>query len=106
MAAGVRSLLHGGNHRYAFRLAPVAGGWRGLGFLQVLAPVLPLVVIALGVFFLVVSWGLWKGLGWAWLLAIVASRSFSMDKLVGLVVILGILAYLSRPRIRAYFREP
>lgn len=87
-----------------------------LGFLQILAPVLALVLIAFGVFFLVISYGLWRGNGWAWTAAIVfaiahviadvgfaASRSFALDKFIGLAVLLGTLYYLTRPRVRAYF---
>ena len=89
---------------------------QGLGFLQVLAPVLPIVMIVLGVFFLILSYGLWRGYGWAWTLTIVfevihivadigfiASRSFALDKIIGLVFILGTLYYLLRPRVREYF---
>lgn len=89
---------------------------QGLGFLQFLSPVLPIVMILLGVFFFILSYGLWKGYGWSWTLSIVfeivhiiadigfiASRSFAVDKIVGLVFILGILYYLTRPGVRAYF---
>lgn len=88
----------------------------GLGFLQPLAPILPAIMIALGLFFLVISYGLWKGLAWAWTLAITfeivhiiadigfaASRSFAVDKIVGLLIILCILYYLTRPGVRAHF---
>ncbi len=96
--------------------APNLAQPQGLGFLQALAPVFPLVLIVVGVFFLVVSYGLWRGYGWAWTLTIafdiihivadigfVVSRSFALDKVIGLAVILGMLFYLTRPRVRAYF---
>lgn len=89
---------------------------QGLGFLQPLAPVFPVVLIGIGVFFVAVSYGLWRGYGWAWTLSIsfqivhivadigfVAARSFTLDKIIGLAVILGILVYLTRPQVRAYF---
>jgi hypothetical protein len=89
---------------------------QGLGFLQVLAPVFPLVMISLGLFFLITSVGLWQGRRWAWTAAIafevvhivadigfVLDRSFALDKFVGLIVILAILSYLTRPAVRAYF---
>lgn len=91
---------------------------QGLGFIQSLAPVLPEVMIALGVFFLILCAGLWQGYKWAWLATIIfeiihivadigfiASRSFAIDKFVGLVIILGTLYYLLRPTVRAYFHR-
>ena len=91
----------------------------GLGFLQPLAPVFPAVEIVLGTFFLVISYGLWCGHRWAWIanvafecvhivadIGFLASRAFSLDKIIGLVVILGVLAYLTRPRVRAWYARP
>jgi hypothetical protein len=110
--AGLLSLL-GGIVPSAFSLTAQS---QSLGFLQFLAPVLPIVLIVLGVFYLSLSYGLWKGYGWAWAASIVfllvhivadigflASRSFAIDKLVGLGVIGLILWYLLRPGVRAYF---
>ncbi|GAC1645794.1 MAG: hypothetical protein NVS4B12_12160 [Ktedonobacteraceae bacterium] len=89
---------------------------QGLGFLQVLAPVLPSVMIVLGMFFLVLCFGLWMGYRWAWTMTIIfelvhiiadigfiASRSFAVDKIIGLIIIIGTLYYLTRPTVRAYF---
>ncbi len=89
---------------------------QGLGFLQPLAPVFPALLIVLGAFFLVTSVGLWRGQRWAWTATLVfetvhivadvgfiADRSFALDKLVGLALIVAILVYLTRPRVRAYF---
>jgi hypothetical protein len=89
---------------------------QNLGFLQFLAPELSLVLIVLGVFYLSLSYGLWKGYSWAWVASIVfilvhivadfgfvASRSFAIDKLIGLAVIGAILLYLLLPGVRAYF---
>jgi hypothetical protein len=58
----------------------------------------------------------WQGRRWAWTAAIafevvhivadigfVLDRSFALDKFVGLIVILAILSYLTRPAVRAYF---
>jgi multisubunit Na+/H+ antiporter MnhB subunit len=110
--AGLLSLI-GGIIPSAFSLTAQAPS---LGFLQFLAPVLPIVLIVLGIFYLSLSYGLWKGYGWAWAAEIVfilvhivadigflASRSFAIDKFVGLVVIGLILWYLLRPGVRAYF---
>lgn len=90
----------------------------GLGFLQSLAPVWPVVMIGLGTFLLATSFGLWHGDGWAWTLAIgfeivhvvadvgfLTARSFALDKVVGLAIILGTLYYLTRPGVRAYFSQ-
>lgn len=110
--AGLLSLL-AGIVPSAFSLTAQA---QSLGFLQFLAPALPIVLVVLGVFYLSLSYGLWKGYRWAWAAEIVfillhivadigfiASRSFALDKLVGLVVIGLILWYLLRPEVRAYF---
>ena len=110
--AGLLSLI-GGIVPLAFSLTAQS---QSLGFLQFLAPVLSIVLIVLGVFYLGLSYGLWKGYGWAWVATIVfilvhivadigfvASRSFALDKVIGLAVILAILWYLLRPRVRAYF---
>jgi hypothetical protein len=110
--AGSLSLI-GGIVPSAFSLT---SHMQGLGFLQFLAPVLPSVLIFLGVFYLSLSYGLWKGYSWAWVASIgfeivhivadigfIASRSFAIDKFVGLVVILLMLWYLLRPGVRAYF---
>jgi hypothetical protein len=88
----------------------------GLGFLQFLEPVLPESMLGIGAIQLVMAYGLWRGLPWAWTLAVVfetihvladigfvADRSFTLDKLVGLVIIVGSLAYLLRPSVRAFF---
>lgn len=112
--AGLLSLI-GGIVPSAFSLTSPA---QGLGFLQFLAPFLPITLVVLGVFYLILSFGLWKGYSWAWIASIVfilvhivadigfvASRSFALDKLIGLVVILTILWYLLRPRVRAYFSK-
>ena len=110
--AGLLSLV-GGITPSAFSLTSQG---QSLGFLQFLAPVLPIVLIVLGIFYLGLSYGLWKGYRWAWTANIifilihvvadvgfVASRSFAIDKVIGLVVIVTILWYLLRPRVRAYF---
>ena len=89
---------------------------QGLGFLQILAPVFPVVMVLLGLFFFITSYGLWRGYRWGWTATIVfniihiivdfgfiADRSFAADKIVGLVFIVGTLLYLSLPGVRAYF---
>jgi hypothetical protein len=91
---------------------------RGLGFLQPLAPVFPIVLLVVGAFLLLLSFGLWRGLRWAWTLTLafesvhviadigfVAARSFALDKIIGLAIIAGMLIYLTRPRVRAYFHR-
>src|SRR5690348_3661603 len=110
--AGLLSLI-GGLIPAAFSLNAEA---QGLGFLQFLAPVLPIVLIVLGIFYLSLSYGLWKGYRWAWAanvafilvhivadIGFVASRSFAIDKIIGLAIIVAMLWYLLRPRVRAYF---
>lgn len=84
--------------------------------MQPLAPVFPVVLIVIGSFLLLLSAGLWRGYGWAWTATIsfelvhivadigfIAARSFAVDKIIGLAVILGLLTYLTRRNVRAYF---
>ena len=110
--AGILSLI-GGIIPSAFSLSSQT---INLGFLQFLAPVLPIILIVLGVFYLGLSYGLWKGYRWAWAanvvfilihivadIGFVASRSFAIDKVVGLAIIVSMLGYLLLPRVRAYF---
>lgn len=110
--AGILSLV-GGIVPSVFGLTAQS---QNLGFLQFLAPVLSIVLIVLGVFYLSLSYGLLKGYRWAWIanvvfilvhmvadIGFVASRSFAIDKFVGLVVIGLMLCYLLLPGVRAYF---
>lgn len=112
--AGLLSLI-GGLVPSAFSLNAHSAN---LGFLQFLAPVLSTVLIILGGFYLTLSYGLWKGYSWAWTsniafifvhivadIGFVASRSFALDKFVGLVILLAFLWYLLRPGVRAYFSK-
>lgn len=110
--AGILSLI-GGIVPSVFSLSSQT---LNLGFLQFLAPVLPIVLIVLGIFYLGLSYGLWKGYSWAWAanvvfilihivadIGFVASRSFAIDKVVGLAIIVSMLGYLLLPQVRAYF---
>jgi hypothetical protein len=105
--------LIGGAGALAASALPVP---QGLGFLSVVGPAFPLVMIALGVLMLVLSVGLWQGARWAWIgtlvlealhivadVGFVLDRSFALDKAIGLVIIVGVLIYLTRADVRAYF---
>ena len=72
-------------------------------------------MIGIGAVQLVMAIGLLRGLKWAWTLAVgfelvhtladvgfVMDRSFALDKLVGLIIIVATLAYLLRPSVRDY----
>jgi hypothetical protein len=96
--------------------APTLPAPTGLGLLQVFAPNFPLLMIGLGVLLMALSVGLWQGRTWAWLgtilvevvhivvdIGFVFDRSFALDKALGLIVIVGVLLYLSRPDVRTYF---
>lgn len=110
--AGILSLI-GGIVPSVFSLSSQT---LNLGFLQFLAPILPVMLIVLGVFYLSLGYGLWKGYRWAWAanvvfilihivadIGFVASRSFAIDKVVGLAIIVSMLGYLFLPGVRAYF---
>jgi len=77
----------------------------GLGFLQPLAPMFPAVEVVLGSFFMLISYGLFRGKRWAWRanigfelvhivadIGFIAGRSFGLDKIIGLGIIFVILA--------------
>ena len=97
--------------------APALAAPTGLGLLQVVAPDVPLLMIGLAGLLMALSVGLWPGWAWAWLgtivdevvrivvdVGLVLDRSFALEDALGLVVIVGILLYLSRPDVRRYFR--
>jgi hypothetical protein len=55
---------------------------QNLGFLQFLAPFRSIVLVVLGIFYLGLSFGLWKGYRWAWtasVVSILVHRSMSYN---------------------------
>jgi lysylphosphatidylglycerol synthetase-like protein (DUF2156 family) len=69
-----------------------------------------IVVVILGVLALIIAWGLWTGQGWAWTLALIlaiVSLIFSILSLpggiIGLLIDILILYYLTRPHVKAFF---
>ena len=75
------------------------------------------ILIAIGVAYIVVSYGLMKGIGWAWsitiilsyinivfsIIAIVSGNFFSA---VQLIISIIIVFFLLRPRSKAFFNKP
>lgn len=71
-------------------------------------------ILLLGVIELAIAWGLWKGQGWAWTVAlivavlgiiggVIALVSGSLYNIVTLAVQVIIVYYLYRPEVKAYF---
>ena len=71
-------------------------------------------ILLLGVIELVIAWGLWKGQGWAWTVAlivavlgiiggVIAIVSGSLYNIVTLAIQVIIVYYLYRPEVKAYF---
>lgn len=107
----------------------IATGWlpplgaAGLDALHAIAPALPALLYGIGVFLLgvgalllVQGAGLWRGRPWAWMLAVAfailhgvgelgsfAGHGLAAETVVGLVIVLITLTYLTRPHVRAYF---
>jgi hypothetical protein len=75
------------------------------------------VLLAIGIAYLVVSYGLMKGRGWAWSITIILSYInivFSIIAIVGgnvfsipqLIISILIVFFLYRPGARAFFNKP
>jgi uncharacterized membrane protein (DUF2068 family) len=71
-------------------------------------------ILLLGVIELAIAWGLWKGQGWAWTVAlivavlgiiggVIALVSGSLYNIVTLAIQVIIVYYLYRPEVKAYF---
>jgi len=71
-------------------------------------------ILLLGVIELAIAWGLWKGQGWAWTVAlivavlgiiggVIALVSGSLYNIVTLAIQAIIVYYLYRPEVKAYF---
>ena len=72
------------------------------------------VLVALGIASLIVSWGLLKGKGWAWIVTIIITIisvvfniislvTGNFGSIVGLIINGVIIYYLYRPNVKAYF---
>ncbi len=67
------------------------------------------VLLILGLFELVVGWGLWNMRPWAWLIAMILNiisiiLSIVMFDIIGLIIPLIIVIYLNQPNIKSRFR--
>lgn len=79
-------------------------------FFTLLLAVGSIVFVVLGVVGIVISYGLWKGAGWAWwiyviLLAIgIVSSLFSLPQgIIGIVINGIVIYYLTRPHVKEFF---
>ena len=95
-------------------LAAGFAGFVGLTFIAALALVASAVLLILGLVALGVGVGMWMGRGWAWTLGIVFSIIGALTALftlllgssgsvVGLLINLLILYYLTRPEVKGFF---
>lgn len=70
------------------------------------------VLIVIGVLSLIVAWGLWSGLRWAWYVSLALAV---LSILIGILLLPGsllwltieavIVYYLTRPHVKAFFRS-
>ncbi len=99
-------------------LATLGGKMPGVGiFFGMFALAMAFIFIVLAVLAFVVAYGLWNGRGWAWWLAIILSAISLITNLgslvtgnpggiVGLVIAIVILYYLTRPHVKRFFGRP
>jgi hypothetical protein len=83
------------------------------GFGGILAGILTaigIVFIILGLFAFLITYGLWTGKGWAWALSLIFSiigiilSILSLPTgIIGLIIEILILYYLTRPHVKAFF---
>ena len=84
------------------------------GIINTVVIVISSISIALGVVAFVISWGLFNGKGWAWIItvilaiisvvfSIIALASGGFTNIVTLVINAAILYYMYRPPVKAYF---
>lgn len=83
------------------------------GILAGLGIILGGFVILIGVVQLLIAFGLWKGWGWAWFVALIfgilgiifglLSLTSGLTGILGLVINIVIVYYLFQPRVKAYF---
>ena len=89
-------------------------GFTGLVFLTGLLVALGFLLAILGILFLAVGWGTWSGQGWAWTIGVALSiigiitglislAAGTAGSIVGLILQVLILYYLTRPHVKAFF---
>jgi len=96
--------------------ALAVGGLMGVvglgGFASLLSYGVGGVLIVIGVLSLIVAWGLWSGLRWAWYVSLALAV---LSILIGILLLPGsllwltieavIVYYLTRPHVKAFFRS-
>jgi hypothetical protein len=104
---GIGGLLVGGGGLFA-----ALGEFPGMEFLAGLFVAIGAILILLGIFELVVAWGLWTGQGWAWTLCLVLTiislilslpGALAGVGIVGIIIDIIIIYYLTRPHVKAFF---
>ncbi len=79
----------------------------------VFAVIMALVLVILGIIAFILAYGLWNGKGWAWWLAIIFSvisiivNILSLPGgIIGIIIAVIILYYLTRPHVKEFFGRP
>lgn len=83
-------------------------GMIGIDYLGAFGGVISGILIALGIASFVMAWGLMKGKSWAWTITMILTViSLIFDGLslnvVGIIIDVIILYYLTRPHVKSYF---
>jgi hypothetical protein len=89
-------------------------GFTGLVFLTGLLVALGFLLAIVGILFLAVGWGTWSGQGWAWTIGaalsilgiitgLISLAAGTTGSIVGLILQVIILYYLTRPHVKAFF---
>jgi hypothetical protein len=95
-------------------LLAVLGGFVRRPFLGAVAEVTAIILEIMAILSLVVSYGLWIGKGWAWLLTLVlacVSAVFALigvatghiGRLISLIIEAAVIYYLNTPHVKAFF---
>jgi len=99
-------------------LATLGGGMPVAGiFFGMFAMAMAFIFVILAILAFIVAYGLWNGRGWAWWLAIILSIISLISNLgslatgnaggiVGLIIAVVILYYLTRPHVKGFFGRP
>ena len=86
------------------------------GFISGIVAAVGGIVIVIGLFALVVGWGMWTGKTWAWILAVIlyalgalssliSLAAGAISSIVGLLISAFLLWYLWRPHVKAFFGQ-
>ena len=96
----------------------VEGGAAAAGVLAGVGFIIGIIVLALGLLYLAIAYGVWKGRGWSWMLGVVVSivalvlgvlgltGGISVQSLIGVVLPIVVIYYLWQPDVKRWLGRP